>query len=103
MYILSQTTIWGVTSGVVNPILSAAKQSGAKVYAVTGYADTDMIDTFRAKAGTDYPFYVADDILLKTIVRSNPGIVLWKDGTILKKWHYRQVPGFEEIQQKYMK
>ena len=44
---------------------------------------------------------MADDILLKTIVRSNPGIVLMKDGKILDKWHYKKLPAFEDVQANY--
>jgi uncharacterized membrane protein YphA (DoxX/SURF4 family) len=76
----------------VNPLMEAAEKAGWKVYAVTSYADPEMIENFRHTAQTAYPFYVADDILLKTIIRSNPGIVVWKDGTIAKKWHIRRLP-----------
>jgi hypothetical protein len=40
---------------------------------------------------------MADDILLKTIVRSNPGVVLLKDGKVIANWHIRQLPNAEEL------
>ena len=42
-------------------------------------------------------FYTSDDIALKTIVRSNPGLLLMKDGVILKKWHYNDFPVYTEF------
>jgi uncharacterized membrane protein YphA (DoxX/SURF4 family) len=42
-------------------------------------------------------FYTADDIVLKTIVRSNPGLLLMKDGVILKKWHYNDIPEYKDF------
>jgi uncharacterized membrane protein YphA (DoxX/SURF4 family) len=42
-------------------------------------------------------FYTSDDIALKTIVRSNPGLLLMKDGVILKKWHYNDFPDYADF------
>ena len=86
----------------VNPLVEAAEKAGHKVYGVVGGAGTEMIDDFRHDVQAAYPYYMADDILLKTIVRSNPGVVLWKNGSIVHKWHINKLPTFEEIQAKYI-
>ena len=88
---------------VLNPVLQAAEAAGVPAYTATGYTDPAMIDEFRHATQSAYPFYVADDILLKTIVRSNPGVVLWKNGEIVQKWHINKLPTFGEIQQQYLK
>ncbi|MEM6320120.1 MAG: MauE/DoxX family redox-associated membrane protein [Bacteroidota bacterium] len=82
---------------VTNEFTEAAEKAGWKVYGVAGGAGENKIEDFRHTAQTAYPFYVADDILLKTIVRSNPGIVVLKDGKIVNKWHYKQLPEFESV------
>ncbi len=87
----------------INPLAESAEKDGYKVYAIVGGAGEDMIEAFRHDTQTAYPFYVADDILLKTIVRSNPGVVLLKDGKIIQKWHYKKLPGYEELKAKYLK
>jgi uncharacterized membrane protein YphA (DoxX/SURF4 family) len=76
----------------LNGFLAEAEAAGVKVFAITGYADAAMIDDFRHQTQSAYPFHVADDILLKTIIRSNPGIVLLRDGEVLRKWHIRKLP-----------
>ncbi len=88
---------------VINPLAEAAEKAGIKTYVLTAYADPAMIDDFRHTAQTAYPFYTGDDIMLKTIVRSNPGVLLMKNGTIVKKWHFKKVPSFAEIKQEYVK
>ena len=90
-------------TSVVNPVAKAAKTAGVHVYAITAPSDAVKLESFsKAMAGT-YPIYTADDILLKTIIRSNPGVLLIKDGVILKKWHYKKLPSFEKIKTEYMK
>jgi hypothetical protein len=35
--------------------------------------------------------------VLKTILRSNPGIALWKNGTVLGNWHHNNTPMASEV------
>ncbi len=39
----------------------------------------------------------ADETMLKTIVRSNPGLLLFYKGTIIGKWAWREMPQFREM------
>jgi hypothetical protein len=81
----------------IQPIAKAAQAAGHKVYGLTKLNDPDAVDDFRKTIGADYPFWQGDDIMLKTIIRSNPGVVLMKDGVILRKWHHSKMPAFGEI------
>ncbi|MBK8807967.1 MAG: DoxX family protein [Bacteroidales bacterium] len=55
------------------------------------------IDVFKAKTGALYKFFSTDPITLKTIIRSNPGLVLLKKGTVINKWHYNDIPTTEYL------
>lgn len=87
----------------VVPFAEAAEKAGIKTYAATKLADPAMIDDFRHRIQATFPVFMADDILLKTIIRSNPGVLLLKDGEIVEKWHESKLPSFEEVQRDYIR
>ena len=85
----------------VNPLAEAAAKAGWKVYAITTYGDAESAVDFAERVKANYPFYKADDKLLKTIIRANPGIVVWKDGVVLDMYHHRHLPAFEVLGAKW--
>lgn len=70
---------------VINALYEYCHANGYRFYALTSSPD-DEIEDWRDKTGAEYPFCQVDNIILKTIVRSNPGLMLLKHGTILNKW-----------------
>jgi len=69
-----------------------------------GTASTsDKIDKFRHDNNVLFPIFQNDEKALKTILRSNPGLVLIKDGVVLDKWHFNDFPSVEKLQKKYLK
>ncbi len=67
---------------------------GYAVYGMTSSTD-DVIRKVAEPFKFNFEFYTADDITLKTMIRSNPGILLLKDGVILNKWPATRLPGEE--------
>lgn len=65
--------------------------------AVLVSAENSVIKKFVTDNKLRLDFYTTDDIVLKTIVRSNPGLLLMKDGVILKKWHHNDFPEYDEF------
>ncbi|WDF54936.1 BT_3928 family protein [Mucilaginibacter sp. KACC 22063] len=47
--------------------------------------------------------FYADGVPLKSMVRSNPGIMLMKGGTVIAKWHYHSLPKYDDIVKKYLR
>lgn len=67
------------------------------------YSASDVIDQFRHSNNILFPVYQNDEKALKTILRSNPGLVLIKDGVVVDKWHYNDFPTVEKLQKNYLK
>jgi uncharacterized membrane protein YphA (DoxX/SURF4 family) len=87
----------------LNDFMAQAEKTGCKVAGVVPFNDPKKIEDFRHAAQTAYPFYTADDILLKTMIRSNPGIFLLKNGQIIQKWHISKLPKFDEVKSNFLK
>lgn len=81
----------------INPILDRAEKDGFKTGVLVNYVEPKQIEDFRHAAQTAHTFYTADDKLVKTMIRSNPGLYLLKDGKIVNKWHYKKLPSYDEI------
>ena len=52
----------------------------------------DAIENFREVAEPPYEICICDETTLKTIVRSNPGLMVVKDGVIIGKWNLADLP-----------
>lgn len=84
-------------------ILDKAKGEGNDVSVVIGGISKEAADDLATETGINATYLTADDILLKTVIRSNPGLVLWKNGVILQKWHKNQLPAYESIKSTFLK
>ncbi len=60
-------------------------------------AASSEIEGFLAGQELSVPYYFADGTVLKTISRSNPGLLLLSDGVVKGKWHYNDTPNAEEV------
>jgi len=74
----------------------AAKAKGYNFIALTA-SSFDSFDAFKKEIGADFDFFNTDEIVLKTIVRSNPGMIILRKGTILKKYHFNDFPKPDEL------
>ena len=76
---------------LINELYEYCQENGYKFYALSS-SSAEAIELWRDRTGAEYPFCIMDDITLKTMVRSNPGLMLIKGGVILNKWSSSQLP-----------
>jgi uncharacterized membrane protein YphA (DoxX/SURF4 family) len=60
-------------------------------------SDPVRMEEFRHEHQLAAPFHFADATVLKTILRSDPGLTLWRNGIVLEKWHHNDTPTAEEV------
>ena len=84
--------------GNIDLLYEYAVENHYKFYCLTASGDS-AITRWKDMTGAEYPFYNTDETTLKTIIRSNPGLLLLKDGTVIGKWGHNLLPADEMIKQ----
>ncbi|MFD2513098.1 BT_3928 family protein [Pontibacter locisalis] len=82
----------------INELVKAAEKQGITPLVVTSSSGQDF-EVFRHEANLAVPYFYGDGTVLKTIIRSNPGILLLQDGTVKGKWHHNDTPEIDEVQE----
>jgi uncharacterized membrane protein YphA (DoxX/SURF4 family) len=75
----------------VNELYLRIEQAGYKFYFLTS-ATTQRMNETRKEYNLVFPFCSTDETVLKTMIRSNPGLVALQGGTVIGHWHYHDLP-----------
>ncbi len=81
----------------INELYEYACDHGYRFYGLTA-SDEKAIARWRDMTGAEYTFFQADETVLKTVIRSNPGLLLLKSGTIIRKWSHNSLPQLSDEQ-----
>ena len=76
---------------LINQVYEYAEDNGYPFYCLTA-SGVQGINRWRDITGAEYPYCLTDETTLKTVIRSNPGMILLKDGTIIRKWSHNRLP-----------
>ena len=85
--------------GVMGELLAIydfCKETGCRFYCLTSSGE-ETIANWTEMTGAEYPFCHADAVVLKTMIRSNPGLMLLRDGKVMRKWPSTNLPTPKDI------
>jgi hypothetical protein len=77
-------------------IIEFCKTSGIDLYPLTA-SNSEVVDAFRHEHQLDFPFYYGDKTNLKSIIRSNPGLVLMEGNVVKKNWPSTRLPSVKRF------
>ena len=75
----------------INEVHEYAQDYDYPFYCLTASGEQG-IQQWRERTGAEYECCQTDDIVLKTMIRSNPGLMLLKDGKVIRKWSHNRLP-----------
>ncbi len=96
-YDLSSTNI--ESFALLNQFAQACQKDSISMVLLTG-STYNEIDVFAKQVALKFPVYIADPIALKTVIRSNPGTLLLRDGYVMDKWPFRKMITYQEFTEK---
>ena len=76
---------------LINQVYEYAEDNDYLFYCLTA-SNRKSINEWIDRTGAEYPFCQTDETTLKTIIRSNPGLLLLKQGTVIRKWSHNRLP-----------
>ena len=82
--------------GAIDQLYEYCIEKHIPFYCLTASGDKD-IKHWEDITGAEYPFLLTDGTTLKTMIRSNPGLMLIKNGTILRKWSHNDLPDAADL------
>ena len=86
---------------LIEAIFEQSNKSEISFVIITSSLPEEVI-TFKVKNLHNAEYYFADDITMMTMIRSNPGLILLKNGVIQGKWHFNDFPSLTEINQDFL-
>lgn len=81
---------------VIEDLYEYCRKEGYDFLGITSSSKDSSEDLLRSM-GIKFPFFFADEVMLKTMIRSNPGLMLVKDGKILNKWSKYSMPEAKDL------
>jgi uncharacterized membrane protein YphA (DoxX/SURF4 family) len=87
------------TIGELKDIIKACKKEGIDIYPLTA-SNSQKVDAFSQEYQLNIPFYYGDKTNLKSIIRSNPGLVLFNGNVVQKNWPSTRLPSVKHFLKK---
>ena len=75
----------------INEVHEYAQEYDYPFYCLTASGEQG-IRLWCDRTGAEYAFCQTDETVLRTVIRSNPGLLLLKDGRIIRKWSHNSLP-----------
>lgn len=85
-------------SGVesIRDVMRVAEENGVQMVVLSSALPEDVQSFLYLNKLDDLEFYFADATAIETMLRSNPGFILLKEGKVLGKWHHRHAGDVSE-------
>ncbi|HTB05828.1 MAG TPA: BT_3928 family protein [Bacteroidia bacterium] len=84
----------------VNDLAAECMKHHVKFICLTASSEGE-INAYKDQYHVPYPFFSTDETVLRTMIRSNPGLILLKAGIVIDMWHFHSMPDYKMLNEKY--
>ncbi len=84
----------------INDLASDCMKNNIGFICLTDSDDNEIV-AYQNQYHAPYKFYTTDGTVLKTMIRSNPGLILINNGVVKAMWHYHSIPAYSDVAAKY--
>ncbi len=84
----------------INALASDCMKNHCGFICITA-SDENAVSGYKKKFNPPYNFFTTDGTVLKTMIRSNPGLILINSGVVKAMWHYHSIPSYSEVAETY--
>ena len=88
--------------GQVNDFADLCRKDSVMFIGLTSSSKND-IEALQKETGSKFEFYFSDGTQLKTMIRSNPGLILLDGAVVKAMWPASGLPAYNDIKEKYFK
>ncbi len=100
-YNIEETSIDKETVKKINALAANCIKNHVGFICLTN-SGADQIALYQQQYHPPYSFYETDGTVLQTMIRSDPGLVLIKNGVVQAMWHYHSIPSYAEVAANYI-
>jgi uncharacterized membrane protein YphA (DoxX/SURF4 family) len=85
-----------------NDLAKALMEEGHRFVGLTASVPSKTLE-FKQAHNTPYEYLYCDQTVLKTIMRSNPGLMLIREGVVIAKWHANDLPSIDQLRADFLR
>ncbi len=85
----------------INDFVALSQKENVEFIGLTSSIPAE-VEKFRHEHNSMFDYHFCDATTLKTMLRSNPGLMLLQKGVVTAMWHHNDLPAFDQVKRDFL-